>query len=110
MREGEIGSWGLVGFCEAFCSGEWAVRGVGGSVEDDATVKCWGWNEHGKLGYGDKIDRGDGTHKDHSAAYHHSGAVSHHHLTHAAHHGTAYHSADHAGAYERHARAPALER
>ncbi|KAJ1470885.1 hypothetical protein T484DRAFT_1846132, partial [Baffinella frigidus] len=27
---------------------------------DDATVKCWGFNEHGELGYGDVSHRGDG--------------------------------------------------
>jgi len=27
--------------------------------QDDATVKCWGWNGMGQLGQGDKSDRGD---------------------------------------------------
>ena len=27
--------------------------------QDDATVKCWGRNEDGQLGYGDPSDRGD---------------------------------------------------
>ena len=27
--------------------------------QDDATVKCWGRNEDGQLGYGDTSDRGD---------------------------------------------------
>ena len=29
--------------------------------QDDATVKCWGDNWYGRLGYGDKSDRGDGS-------------------------------------------------
>ena len=31
------------------------------SLQDDATVKCWGWNRWGQLGYGDTSDRGDGS-------------------------------------------------
>ena len=30
------------------------------SSQDDATVKCWGWNANGDLGYGDTSNRGDG--------------------------------------------------
>jgi cysteine-rich repeat protein len=30
-----------------------------GTVLDDGTVKCWGWNAQGKLGQGDAVDRGD---------------------------------------------------
>ena len=30
------------------------------AVLDDRSVKCWGWNDDGQLGYGDTIDRGDG--------------------------------------------------
>ena len=26
---------------------------------DNDTLKCWGWNDHGQLGYGDTTDRGD---------------------------------------------------
>jgi hypothetical protein len=29
------------------------------SPQDDATVKCWGKNYFGQLGYGDKSNRGD---------------------------------------------------
>ena len=29
--------------------------------QDDATVKCWGGNWYGQLGYGDTRDRGDGS-------------------------------------------------
>ena len=28
------------------------------SSQDDATVKCWGYNYYGHLGYGDTSDRG----------------------------------------------------
>jgi hypothetical protein len=31
------------------------------SPQDDATVKCWGYNGYGQLGYGDKLGRGDGS-------------------------------------------------
>jgi len=31
------------------------------SSQDDATVKCWGWNLYGQLGYGDTSRRGDGS-------------------------------------------------
>ena len=30
------------------------------AVLDDASIKCWGENDDGQLGYGDKITRGDG--------------------------------------------------
>ena len=30
------------------------------AVLDDRSVKCWGQNDYGQLGYGDRIDRGDG--------------------------------------------------
>ena len=29
------------------------------SSQDDAKVRCWGYNGEGQLGYGDKSDRGD---------------------------------------------------
>ena len=29
------------------------------SPQDDATVKCWGWNIYGQRGLGDNSDRGD---------------------------------------------------
>ena len=39
-----------------------SVRSLtGNSSQDDATVKCWGWNEYGALGQGDASDRGDGS-------------------------------------------------
>ena len=31
------------------------------AVLDDASVKCWGQNNVGQLGYGDKLNRGDGS-------------------------------------------------
>ena len=34
---------------------------IGGfSPQDDATVKCWGYNGDGQLGQGDDSNRGDG--------------------------------------------------
>ena len=38
--------------------------------QDDATVKCWGRNEYGQLGYGDTSDRGDERDGDVSSATH----------------------------------------
>ncbi|KAJ1472093.1 hypothetical protein T484DRAFT_1841694, partial [Baffinella frigidus] len=35
---------------------------------DDATVKCWGYNANGELGYGDTKHRGDGTEGRYSAS------------------------------------------
>ena len=37
-----------------------AANGHTCAVLDDRSVKCWGWNGFGQLGYGDRIDRGDG--------------------------------------------------
>ena len=34
-------------------------RLIRNSAQDDATVKCWGRNANGNLGYGDTLDRGD---------------------------------------------------
>jgi hypothetical protein len=33
------------------------------SLQDDATIKCWGRNANGELGQGDNTDRGDGSRK-----------------------------------------------
>ena len=38
--------------------------------QDDATVKCWGGNADGQLGYGDTSDRGDDSNGDVSSATH----------------------------------------
>ncbi|KAJ1470886.1 regulator of chromosome condensation 1/beta-lactamase-inhibitor protein II [Baffinella frigidus] len=46
----------MLGFIAGFGTGEWAVRGVGGS--GDGTIKCWGYNEYGQLGYSDSKHRG----------------------------------------------------
>jgi len=32
------------------------------SSQDDATVKCWGYDGHGELGQGDTSSRGDQSH------------------------------------------------
>ena len=47
---------------EAACGREtvWRILTCNSS-QDDATVKCWGDNSDGQLGYGDKLDRGDGS-------------------------------------------------
>ena len=36
---------------------------TGNSLQDDATIKCWGRNANGELGQGDTKDRGDGSRK-----------------------------------------------
>ena len=47
--------------CE--CAGDMAQSGsvICTLSQDDATVKCWGYNKYGQLGYGDTSDRGGGS-------------------------------------------------